>query len=158
MLDEITVMDFIGTLIDDVNLVDWLINRVIKDLHGIKEPRLAGSLVVADEEVINPKNSVSTWLLHPILAPDLKCSQWIQSLTRICTSPGQVLPGIRIGNRPDGTIAIHPTMALGLATEVESFTTKMIFENHGALAYHESLATFDSIFRRHSVMGSEKPQ
>lgn len=161
LLDEITVMDFISTLIDDVDLVDWLINRVIKDLHGIKEPRLAGRPVVedgrTDEEVMNPRNSVSTWLLHPMLAPDLGYPQWIQSLTRICTTPDRTLPGIRIGKRSDGTIVINPTMALGLAVEDESFPAMMIvrlIQNHGALAYHESLATFDSILRRQSAMFS----
>ena len=163
LLDEITVMDFIATLIDDVDLIDWLINRVIKDLHGIKEPRFAGRPVLADRrtdgEVMTPKNSVSTWLLHPVLAPHLEYSQWIQSLTRIGTSPSQASPGIRIGKRPDGTIAITPIMALGLAMEADSFPAKMIFrliQNHGPLAYHESLTTLDSILRRESAMISEK--
>ncbi len=162
LLDETTVLDFISTLIDDVDLVDWLINRVIKDLHGIREPRFAGSPVIADgrtdEEVMNPRNSVSTWLLHPMMAPDQGYSKWVQSLTRKCTL-GQGLPGIRIGKRPDGTIAINPLMAMGLAKEGESFPAMMIFnllQNHGALAYHESLSTFDSILRRHCVMISEE--
>ncbi len=160
LLDEITVLDFIGTLIDDVDLVDWLINRVIKDLHGIKEPRLAGSAVAADsltdKELLSPTNSVSTWLLHPLLAPDLGYRQWIQSLARICTTPCQKLQGIRIGRRLDGTIAINPMLALGLAMEDESSPAMMVFQNHGGLPYHESLTTFDSIFRRHSVMNFRK--
>lgn len=157
LLDETTVMDFISTVIDDVDLVDWLINGVIKNLHGVKEPRLAGIPAAADgrsgEDTMNPWNSVSTWLLHPMLAPHLGYSQWVESLTGICAS-GRARPGIRIGRRPDGTIAIDPLMAMGLGIEAGSFPAMVVFtliKNHGALAYHESLTTLDSVLRRHSV-------
>jgi len=69
------------------------------------------------------------------------------------------MPGIRIRKRIDGTIAINPALALGLATEAESFPAMMVvrlIQNHGTLAYHESLTTFDSILRRHSLLVSGK--
>ena len=164
LLDETTVLDFISTLIDDVDLVDWLINSVIKDLQGIKEPRFGGNHGAperwAGEDGMNPRNSVSTWLLHPMLAPHLEYSKWIRSLIDFCAL-GQEQPGIRIGKRSDGTIAINPMLALGLGMEAELFPAMVVLgsiQDQGALAHHESPSTFDSILRRHSVMFfSESP-
>lgn len=164
MLAETTVLDFITTLIDDTDLVDWLINGVIKDLHGITEPPSVGSLVPLGHtqgEPLTPSNSVSAWLLHQILAPHVGYAQWLRSWFK-GNMTGLPVPGHQVGRRSDGTIALSPILALGLARKTGSCPARIaaeLIQNLGLSASDNTLTTVDSMLRRHAVtIQNSKPE